>query len=683
MTIEEFAKDFREDVLAYAEVDGNFSRSAFVESCARRLQEANILSDFTPCYYKGIGERNRALELDGYCFDDLDDSCALIVADYRRFESAASMTRTEADALFKRAKNFIVEGLKGKLAVVIEDSHPAHGLALELQQKRNTIVRFKLFIVTDAVMSDRIKELPEESIDSTPCDLNIWDVARFHRSAESPIGDEELEVFFNEGIPCLNASVQTNEYQAYLCVLPADVLADAYDRFGSRLLEGNVRSFLSSKVKVNKNIRQTILNSPKMFFAYNNGIACTASSVEIEKSGGRFLLKKAVGLQIVNGGQSTASLATARRADKANLADIFIQMKLSVVPPETSVDIVPAISRSANSQTKVSDADFFSNHEFHRRMEGFSRRLWAPAIGGSQRETHWFYERARGQYLNEQTKLSKRDKDSFLLQNPRKQLITKTDVAKSENAWRQLPHTVSLGAQKNFIAFSQYAEPEWAKNSDQFNERYFRDVVARTILFNRTEELVSAESWYEGGYRANIVAYAISRLSLLIDELFPEMLLDFEQVWKRQGLTEVLEAQLRHIAKTAKDVITSPEGGISNVTEWAKKQACWQRAAKATVTIVDDLDKELVPRVLASSDQRAAVNEQKLLNGIERQASVVELGAPYWKRLNVWVQERGFIGPNDLRILSIATAIPRRVPEDWQASRLLEIKQLAEDEGFQ
>jgi len=515
MTLEEFAKDFREDVLAYAEVDGNFSRSAFAESCARRLQEANILSDFTPCYYKGAGEKNRALEFDGYCFDDLDDSCALVVADYRRFESAASMTRTEADTLFKRAKNFVVEGLSGKLAKAIEDSHPAHGLALELQQKRNTIVRFKLYIVTDAVMSERIKELPEDSIDGTPCDLNIWDVARFHRAAESPIGDEELEVYFSDGIPCLTASVQTNEYQAYLCVLPANVLADAYDRYGSRLLEGNVRSFLSGKVKVNKNIRQTILNSPKMFFAYNNGIACTASSVEIEQSGGQSLLKKAVGLQIVNGGQSTASLATARRADKTTLADIFIQMKLSVVPPDTSVDIVPAISRSANSQTKVSDADFFSNHEFHRRIEGFSRRLWAPATGGSQRETHWFYERARGQYLNEQAKLSKRDRDSFLLQNPRRQLITKTDLAKSENAWRQVPHTVSLGAQKNFMAFSQYAEPEWAKNSDQFNERYFRDVAARTILFNKTEEIVSNEPWYkiEPGYRANIVAYSISRLS--------------------------------------------------------------------------------------------------------------------------------------------------------------------------
>src|ERR1035441_10228664 len=183
----------------------------------------------------------------------------------------------------------------------------------------------------------------------------------------------------------------------------------------------------------------------------------------------------------------------ARRVDKANLAGIFIQMKLSVVPPETSIDIVPAISRCANSQNKVSDADFFSNHEFHRRMEGFSRRIWAPATSGAQQKIHWFYERARGQYLNEQSKLSKREKDRFLLQNPRNQVITKTDLAKTENAWRQLAHEVSLGAQKNFIIFSRWAEPEWSKNSDQFNERYFRDVVGRMILFKRTEEEHTSE----------------------------------------------------------------------------------------------------------------------------------------------------------------------------------------------
>lgn len=685
MNLEEFAKDFYEDVRTYALTDGNFSRSAFVDCCASRLEEAGILSDFTPCYYKGAGEKKRALEIDGYSFDELDDSVSVIIADYRKFSSEASITRTEANGLFARIKNFIAESLSGRLKDAIEDSHPAHGLALELLQRKTSIVRFKLYIVTDAAMSERIKELPEESIAGIPCDFHIWDISRFHRAAASPVGDGDLEIdfsVFGGGVPCLNASVRADDYQAYLCVLPANVLADAYDRYGSRLLEGNVRAFLSNKVKVNKSIRQTILTRPAMFFAYNNGIACTASAVEIEASGGQLLLKKAVGLQIVNGGQSTASLSMARRLDKADLAGIFVQMKLSVVPPENSIDIVPAISRCANSQNKVSDADFFSNHEFHRRMEGFSRRIWAPAKSGAQIETHWFYERARGQYLNEQSKLSKREKDRFLLQNPRNQLVTKTDLAKVENAWRQLPHEVSLGAQKNFLIFSRFAEPEWVRDSDQFNERYFRDAIARVILFKRTEEIVSEEPWYEGGYRANIVAYAIARLSLLISTEFRDMSLDFGKIWARQGLTEVLEAQVRLVSKAVAEVIISPESGFSNVTEWAKKQLCWQRAMKVTIPIVEGFEKELTLKLYEASERKSSREEQKVLSGIERQALVFEVGGEFWARLKSWGQPRMLFTPDEISILNVGAAIPAKLPTEKQSWRLIELKQRAEAEGF-
>jgi hypothetical protein len=404
--------------------------------------------------------------------------------------------------------------------------------------------------------------------------------------------------------------------------------------------------------------------------------------VEIENNGGQLRIKKAVGLQIVNGGQSTASLSMARRLDKANLTGIFIQMKLSVVPPELSIDLVPAISRSANSQNKVSDADFFSNHEFHRRVETFSRRIWAPTTSGAQHETHWFYERARGQYLNEQSKLSKRDKDRFLLQNPRTQLITKTDLAKSENAWRQLPHEVSLGAQKNFIIFSRYAEPEWTKNSDQFNERYFRDAVARMILFRRTEEIVSKEPWYEGGYRANIVAYTVARLSLLVDSRFRDMCLDFTRIWARQALSPVLESQIRLIAKDVADVITSPESGFSNVTEWAKKQACWQRASKLPVLVVDDFEKELTLKLYEASEKKASKEEQKVLGGIERQTMVYELGAAYWLGLRSWAQPRLLFTPDEMSILGVAAAIPKKQPTEKQSWRLVDLKQKAEGEGF-
>ena len=657
-----------------------------MDCCAARLQEANVIDDFVSCFFKGSGERKRSLEVDGYCFDDIDDSLSLFIADYRGFASDAKLTRTESNLVFGKLKSFLADSLSGKVIRTIEDSHPAHGLALDIFQKKRSLTRVKLYIITDSVMSDRIKDLPEDTLESLICEYHIWDMTRFHRAASSPSGAEELEVDFSfmpgGGVPSLNASVHSDEYQAYLCVLPAKVLADTYDRYGSRLLEGNVRSFLSNKAKVNRAIRQTIITAPSMFFAYNNGIACTASSVEAIRRDGLVLITKAIDLQIVNGGQSTASLSNARRHDKANLDGIFIQMKLSVVPPEISGDVVPAISRCANSQNKVSDADFFSNHEFHRRLESFSRKIWAPATNGAQHETHWFYERARGQYLNEQSKLSKRDRDRFVLQNPRDQLVTKTDLAKFENSWRQLPHDVSLGAQKNFAAYSKFAEPEWAKNADQFNDLFFKEAMARSCLFRATEKLVSDEPWYPGGYRANIVAYTVARLARFIEDQLPDSRLDFGQIWAKQRVGPAVLKQLSLIGKAVSGVITSPPSGFSNVGEWCKKEACWTQVCKVEVVMAEGLQNELVMKDYDTSRKRSSVQDQRLSNGIERQALVLSLGAEYWKQLLQWSVRKGLLTPDEQSIVKVATAMPSRLPSDKQAWRLVDIKDRVETEGF-
>ena len=144
---------------------------------------------------------------------------------------------------------------------------------------------------------------------------------------------------------------------------------------------------MTAKGKINKGIRNTILNEPEMFFAYNNGIAATAYDVKIEAGEICPLITEITSLQIVNGGQTTASLASALVNDKerANgLKDIYVPMKLSVVTPEKAMELIPNIAKYANKQNKVSDADFFSNHAFHVRMEDFSRRILAPAVMGNQ-----------------------------------------------------------------------------------------------------------------------------------------------------------------------------------------------------------------------------------------------------------------------------------------------------------
>lgn len=615
-----------------------------------------------------------------------DRSARLFLAEYKGGDEQETLTQTQAKTTFSRLQAFCEDAVSGRLHREIEESSPAFSFASSLFHQRASITRLRFYLITDAAMSARIRDWPEANIADIPTEFHIWDINRFHRAFDSQTGKDELEVDFTElvggGISCLPASVSSDEYPTYLCVIPGLVLADIYDRFGSRLLEGNVRSFLTVKGRVNKGIRQTIMTLPHMFFAYNNGIACTASAADVGRTPSGMSLLKVTDLQIVNGGQTTASLAAARHNDKATLDHIFVQMKLSVIPPEASGQVIPEIARCANSQNRVSEADFFSNHEFHRRMEQISRRLWAPATDGAQYETHWFYERARGQYLNAQARFSPSERKRFGLLNPRAQVIAKTDLAKFDNAWRQLPHTVSQGAQKNFLAFSTYATQEWEKNSHQFNEEYFKRLVAKGILFRKTEQLVSKQPWYQGGYRANVVAYAVSKLSQMISTEAPSRALDFRSIWNRQNLTPALESELVRITEAVFNVIISPQAGFQNVTEWCKKELCWKRAAELELTLSSPLFKELIERDEDIQQTKDSKEAQKIEVGIEKQTVVFKLGAPYWKDLREWGARQGLLSPDDISFLNVAAAMPRKLPTEKQSSRLIEIKTRLESEGY-
>jgi hypothetical protein len=357
--------------------------------------------------------------------------------------------------------------------------------------------------------------------------------------------------------------------------MPGKLLADLYGQYSSRLLEQNVRSFLQARAAVNKGIRDTILTDPEMFFAYNNGITATASRVEVISADGSLQITEIEDLQIVNGGQTTASLFHTRRKDKADLEKVFVQMKLSVVSSDLAERVVPKISEYANTQNKVNAADFFSNHPYHIRMEEYSRRIWAPAAAGAQRETKWFYERARGQFIDAQAKLTAAESKRFLAEYPKTQMFTKTDLAKYENVWEEHPRFVNLGAQKNFAKFAERISEEWKADPDKFDEGYYHKVIARAIIFKNAEKIVSEQSWYGGGYRANIVTYTIALLGYCADAR--RCSFDFQKIWRRQSMDPVLGDAIARVGHLVQEDLSKPPERISNVTEWAKRDACWQR----------------------------------------------------------------------------------------------------------
>ncbi len=685
----EFKKDFLESIKTAAAVTGEGSCAAFVDNMSQYLTDSEVLSDFNLSFYTGKSGRSK-YRVDGYVYDEFDNTMNLVIADFDGNDFERRLTNSVAKHDFSQLLLFLDTALKTNLYQEIEMSTPCADLVDFLRRNSKNIRKYRLLIFTDADLSSSVKTIDIEDYEGIPVEGQIWDIDRLFRVCCSEQGRQTVEIDFRqycpEGIPCLEASTaSTDQYRSYLGVIPGSVLADIYDRYGSRLLEGNVRSFLSTKVAVNKKIRATILNAPQMFFAFNNGISATALDVEIENTSHGKFITFARDFQIINGGQTTASISNARYKDKADLSGIYVQMKLTAVDessPEESDELIRNISRSSNSQNKVSDADFFASHPFHRRMEQISRLMFAPAEDGAQYETKWFYERARGQYLQEQMRLTPAKKKQFTLQNPKNKVIKKTDLAKVQNTWRGLPHIVSKGAQTNFASFAEYIDEQWAANDEQFNNRYFQSTCALILMFQFLEKQIPRQPWYEGGYRANVIYYTIAQFHRLIKQQFPGGDLDLGLIWNRQGLPEPAAASLLFLAEAVFEKITDPKRKVMNVTQWCKRLECWETVKNVKIALPSSLAGCLITVDQEKAAQRDAKKDQKIVNELNAQIEVVKYTSDQWKSLSEFAVKNHLVTPTDVSALTIACKIPEKLPNTYQSKRLLALLERAINEGF-
>ena len=690
MEFDEFKKDFLDGVKAAAVASGEGSCACFVDNIASYLIDYEIFSDFTPCYFPGEYKRKK-YRVDGYSYDEFDKTMNLIIADYDGIESDRTLTQSVAMQSFSRALVFVDAAFNSDLYQEVDISLNASDLVDLLRLSRKDLRKIRLFLFTDATTSSRIKSIEIEPIEGIQVEAQIWDISRVFEVCTSP-EIENIEIQFSDfgiyGIPCIKANVgEDQKYNSYLGVIPGTVLADIYDKYGARLLEGNVRSFLSTKVAVNKKIRETIINEPEMFFAFNNGISVTAKNVVIHNSEGNNYITSARDFQIINGGQTTASLYNARRNNNADLSEIFVQMKLteideSKITTDEADSLIRDISRSSNSQNKVSDADFFASHPFHRQMEQISKLAYAPAKNGAQYETIWFYERARGQYLQEQMRLTPAKKKAFLLKNPKDQLIKKTDLAKVQNTWLGHPDVVSKGAQTNFIQFASYIDEEWQKNDAQFNEKYYQGTVALMIMFNYLTQFIPKQPWYEGGYRANIITYSIALLHRLILRQFPGRDLDLNMIWNKQELPLPVKNALAAISEQVFFKITDTNRPIINVTQWCKRSKCWDGVQAMSIPLDEELEDCLIQIEEINHETKIASKEQRVVKGINAQTEVVNKPAEHWKRLAEFAVNHHLVNNVYVSALKVAVQLPIKIPNAVQSRHLLDLESKARLEGF-
>ena len=577
-----FYADIQEDVRAgmLSEEEGTNPEQIFTEFALSILADVGETENYRICYDEKLSKRGIEHKVNAYSLYENYETLDLFITIYSSSDSIQPLSKTDAERAIDRLTKFFRNSVYKDYVKEIEESSEIFDIAQTLAnvpEIKEFLTRVNIFLITNYEFKSELK--PSDKVAGYLAFYRVIDINYlFNLSEKSGV---PIEIDFESSgvqIPCIDSQIDNSDYQSYLAIVPGAALASIYEQYGPRLLEQNVRSFLQFTGKINKGIRKTILEEPHMFLAFNNGIAATAEEVrliDLKDNNG-----KGIGyvkdFQIVNGGQTTASIYHTWNKNKAEISQIFVQLKLTIIKDRNNFgEIIGRIAEYANTQNRVSASDLSSNRENHVILEKLSRTIWAPPKTGESIQTRWFYERSRGQYRNEKSRIgitpSKRRQ--FEKQNPRDQMFTKELLAKYVNSYREVysrrklvvgPHFVVRGSQKNYAQFLNY-------NFDQKPDNiYFEDAVALAILFKTAEKVYGISPNAIGDMRYITVPYSIAWLGYALDYE-----LDLYKVWRKQELSTALRDKLYEIMVKIEQFIKKNAPG-SLYGEWAKKEECWQ-----------------------------------------------------------------------------------------------------------
>lgn len=646
MTLEEFRDELINDIKSQSLIDSDYPTDIFIEYCKDILiNDFGVISDLVNAYidYKTDNNQFRNMHIDAAYLEMSINTVHLLYADF--YEGPIVPINNESiNSKASLMTNFIHNTIKGYFSKAA-DSNETTQIARNIWKNFDSVKKIHLIIVSTNKKSDRLKttlSLKPLSFGTKTfdVDLTLLDIEGIYETKSATFKRDDIiidteEYGLSDGIPCIKADVNSDDYDSYLAVVPGKFLSDIYMKYSARLLESNVRSFLNTRGEINKGILNTILNNKSRFFAYNNGIATTAEEVEVLNSKNGLVIKKFKNLQIINGGQTTASLASAVIKNNAELSGIYVQMKLSIIKNnDEAPELIRLISKYANKQNKVTNADLNSNHPFYARIEDFSRRVKTPLLPNSTIQSIWFFERARGQYDQAKMKLkTKRDRDLFEMQNPKSQKFTKTDLAKYVNASEMRPYDVSWGAEVNMTKFQLIMEKEWDKSNLKFNETYYKELISKAILYKEIERIISNEEWYQNnkGYRAQLVPYTFSKFAYEVKK--KDLIINYKKVWEQQSCLDEYKDDLAKIAKLVYDVFNDPNRQILNIGEYAKREMCWNKLNETSFTLSDSTIKQLVSKEEVDIESTAARKEQRFSNEVVSEIAIFNLGIPYWNKV--------------------------------------------------
>ena len=661
LSIEEYYNELKDKINLSANAHEAPQESQFLTYMLDTLQEAREIETYQ--LIDDARDANDRFRADAFIEEDSNLSTGMlgiVISLYDHSPSPENLTRSELEKFLKKIRAFINIALEKDIDEIFEINGGAHQLAYKVKNVFSSErPKLNFYIVSNKPLSSRITDLEKIVINGVDINTHIWDLSRFYQLylQDTDTVDIEIDLSTNP-INVLEASSSDEKIQIFLGVIPGHTLFNIFHTYGSKLLEQNVRSFMGAKNPANKGMKETVRTAPEKFIAFNNGISATAESVITENISGQLKITGMTNFQIVNGGQTTATIYAAGK-ERINLDKIYVQMKLVVVKHENAADLLIKISEFSNTQSKVQKSDFFSHHDYHRRMHDFSKRFAAPPQPNSVGLTKWYYERIRKQYLNDQSRLTASEQRAFQREYPKQQLLTKTDLGKYIITFDCLPHVVCKGGEYNFVKFSEIIRAIWDKNEADINERYYKETIAKAIIWKNLNSLLAARSMQMTS-PSKIGTYAISLLMNSINNAGYNF--NLMKVWNIQSLPKNLESLLILISKEVHTWANDNSRPVENVDSYLKSEKFWE-LIKAKITQIDlglisDLFLDRNEVTMNILDDR---RDQRLTNALQIELMIKGVTSPQWNLVDDFLRAHGSDSPSKSDLIRLAKQSPHRL----------------------
>ena len=651
--LEKFYKQLLEEIRNRQETneDGDSEEQTFTAYYLDVLSGLGETENPSVAYDERLLKDGAKFKINGYSISDNYETVDVFITLYDPSPMIREIKKKEMEDAIKNITTFYKKARSSNLDKVIADSSEIKIFAdtiAHYQELEENLIRINAVVLSNGIYNGDIPEpLPIGRNDKYKIYYQILDLNSLYERVEHAHAPIEINLN-NTGvkIPCMSVNIGSDDYESYIAVFPGRFISDIYEKYGARLLEQNVRSFLQFSGKINRGIKETIQKTPHRFFAYNNGLSVTADDIELDSR--KQFITKISNLQIVNGGQTSASIYYSAKKYGYKLDDIFVQAKISVIKNESDFQtIVSCISQYSNTQNKVNNADFSANNPYLTVIERLSRSVMTPPNEKGQ-QSYWFFERVRGQYRTQRLKESftSSGKAAFERRYPSKQLLSKELFALYVNSYNEVwdgkklaisPNIVAKGKDKNYNFFINHNLPSSLKD---LTEVFYEDCIAKCILYLEADKRYGSRRKGDaepiGDLKKNVIPYTLGLLNIITNNK-----LDLYKILKNQRISQELSDFIYNLmVQVNQYFMDSAPLGMTNYLEWGKKAECWEKFKVGLEkgdfdfdinSISDDMENPDSPKrkdSISSEMSESEMTENKIL--------LESIPISIWKKISEW-----------------------------------------------